>query len=123
MADQTDAVAKAFCDHYYTTFDTNRQQLATLYQNNSLCTFESEKLQGQQRIVEKLGSLPFRECKHQIDTMDAQPSPAGGIIVFVTGKLLTEGQSNPLKFSQMFHLSPVGGSFVVTNDVFRLNYG
>ena len=27
----------------------------------------------------------------------------------------TEGESNPLKFSQMFHLAPQGGSFVVTN--------
>lgn len=27
----------------------------------------------------------------------------------------TEGESNPLKFSQVFHLAPAGGSFVVTN--------
>lgn len=26
-----------------------------------------------------------------------------------------EGETNPLKFSQTFHLAPVGGSFVVTN--------
>jgi hypothetical protein len=33
-----------------------------------------------------------------------------------------EGESNALKFSQVFHLAPVAGSFVVTNDLFRLNY-
>lgn len=27
----------------------------------------------------------------------------------------TEGESAPLKFSQVFHLMPVGQSFVVTN--------
>jgi hypothetical protein len=31
-----------------------------------------------------------------------------------------EGESNPLKFSQTFHLAPVGGSFVITNGA-RLN--
>ena len=33
-----------------------------------------------------------------------------------------EGETNALKFSQVFHLAPVAGSFVVTNDLFRLNY-
>ena len=42
--------------------------------------------------------------------------------MFVTGQLLPEGESNPLKFSQAFHLAAVGGSYAVTNDVFRLNY-
>ena len=37
--------------------------------------------------------------------------------------LQTEGESKPLNFSQTFHLMPVGSSFVVTNDMFRLNYG
>lgn len=27
----------------------------------------------------------------------------------------TEGEANPLKFSQIFHLAPVGNSFVITN--------
>ena len=29
--------------------------------------------------------------------------------------LQTEGESNPLKFSQMFHLAAQGSSFVITN--------
>jgi hypothetical protein len=63
-----------------------------------------------------------QSCKHHVSSIDAQPSVAGGIMVFVTGQLLPEGESNALKFSQVFHLAPVGGSFVVTNDLFRLNY-
>jgi hypothetical protein len=31
--------------------------------------------------------------------------------------LQVEGEQHPLKFSQVFHLMPVGGSFVVTNGV------
>lgn len=33
-----------------------------------------------------------------------------------------EGETNPLKFSQAFVLAPLGGSWAVTNDIFRLNY-
>ncbi|PSC70930.1 Nuclear transport factor 2 [Micractinium conductrix] len=122
MADP-EAVAKAFTDHYYATFDTARNNLAGLYQDQSMLTFEGQKFQGTQAILQKLTSLPFQQCKHHISSLDAQPSLSGGVLVFVTGQLLPEGETNPLKFSQTFHLAPVGGSYVVTNDLFRLNYG
>lgn len=65
--------------------------------------------------MQKLTSLPFQACQHRVSSLDAQPSMSGGILVFVTGQLLPEGETNPLKFSQTFHLVPVGGSFVVSN--------
>ena len=52
-----------------------------------MLTFEGEKILGAQNIVKKLTALPFQQCKHLITTTDAQPSPAGGITVFVTGQL------------------------------------
>lgn len=88
-----------------------------------MLTFEGQKFQGTQAIVAKLAALPFNQAKVNPTSMDFQPSVAGGIMVFVTGSIQTEGESNALKFSQVFHLMPVGQSFVVTNDMFRLNYG
>jgi len=88
-----------------------------------MLTFEGQKFQGSQAIAQKLAALPFAQCKVQPSSMDFQPSVSGGILVFVTGNIITEGESNPLKFSQVFHLMPVNNSFVVTNDLFRLNYG
>lgn len=44
------ALAQAFTDHYYATFDTNRQNLAGLYQDQSLLTFEGQKFQGVQQV-------------------------------------------------------------------------
>ncbi|XP_010540411.1 PREDICTED: nuclear transport factor 2 [Tarenaya hassleriana] len=119
-----DAVAKAFVEHYYSTFDTNRGGLANLYQDSSMLTFEGQKIQGVQSIVSKLTSLPFQQCQHHISTVDCQPSgPASGMLVFVSGNLLLAGEQHPLKFSQMFHLMPSPqGSFYVQNDIFRLNY-
>ncbi|KAK9841087.1 hypothetical protein WJX84_001284 [Apatococcus fuscideae] len=123
MADPK-AVGKAFVDHYYNTFDTARSSLASLYSEQAMLTFEGSETQGQQAILQKLTSLPFQQCKHHVATLDVQPSPMqGGIMVFVTGQLLTEGESQPLKFSQIFHLVASGNSFALSNDLFRLNYG
>ncbi|GMJ13299.1 nuclear transport factor 2B [Hibiscus trionum] len=118
-----DAVAKAFVEHYYSTFDANRAGLANLYQEGSMLTFEGQKIQGSQNIVAKLTSLPFQQCKHNITTVDCQPSGSGGMLVFVSGTLQLAGEQHALKFSQMFHLMPTPqGSFYVLNDIFRLNY-
>ncbi|EFJ17164.1 hypothetical protein SELMODRAFT_169222 [Selaginella moellendorffii] len=118
-------VAKAFVDHYYSLFDTNRPALAGLYQDGSMLTFEGEKIQGAASISAKLNGLPFQQCQHQISTVDFQPSGAGsGMLVFVSGSLKLQGEDHPLKFSQLFHLIPTPqGSFYVFNDIFRLNYG
>ncbi|KAH0916034.1 hypothetical protein HID58_030480, partial [Brassica napus] len=118
-----DAVAKAFVEHYYTTFDANRAGLVSLYQEGSMLTFEGQKIQGSQNIVAKLTSLPFQQCKHNITTVDCQPSgPAGGMLVFVSGNLQLAGEQHALKFSQMFHLVSNQGNYYVFNDIFRLNY-
>eukprot|EP00245_Coleochaete_scutata_P017716 TRINITY_DN883_c0_g1_i1.p1 TRINITY_DN883_c0_g1~~TRINITY_DN883_c0_g1_i1.p1 ORF type:complete len:122 (-),score=16.01 TRINITY_DN883_c0_g1_i1:268-633(-) len=118
-----DAVADAFVKHYYNVFDTNRSQLFTLYQNESMLTFEGEKMQGPQNIQAKLSGLPG-VTKHAVTTVDCQPSgPSGGLVVFVSGSLRAD-DDQPLRFSQMFHLMPTqNGSFYVYNDIFRLNYG
>ncbi|GJP51332.1 hypothetical protein CLOM_g10490 [Closterium sp. NIES-68] len=120
-----DALAKAFVQHYYTTFDTSRNNLYALYQDQSMLTFEGEKFQGVQNIQNKISSLPFQSCTHIVSTVDCQPSgPGGGMVVFVSGSLKLADQEHPLKFSQMFHLMPTpAGSFYVLNDIFRLNYG
>ncbi|CAI8616976.1 unnamed protein product [Vicia faba] len=119
-----DALAKAFVEHYYTTFDNNRAGLATLYQDGSMLTFEGQKILGSPNIVAKLTSLPFQQCHHSITTVDCQPSTVNtGMLVFVSGNLQLGGEQHALKFSQMFHLIPTQqGSYYVLNDIFRLNY-
>jgi len=63
------------------------------------------------------------QFKHQIGTKDVQPSPQqGGILVFVSGVILIEGQEHPLKFSQIFQLLPDAGNYYIFNDLFRLSF-
>eukprot|EP01004_Peranema_trichophorum_P000583 NODE_10646_length_500_cov_85.198939_g9995_i0.p1 GENE.NODE_10646_length_500_cov_85.198939_g9995_i0~~NODE_10646_length_500_cov_85.198939_g9995_i0.p1 ORF type:complete len:121 (-),score=12.31 NODE_10646_length_500_cov_85.198939_g9995_i0:80-442(-) len=116
------AVGEAFVQHYYNTFDTNRAALVSLYRDQSLMTFEGTQVQGQQKIMEKFGSLTFQTVKHECQTIDCQPSITGGVMVMVAGLLKTDNDP-PHRFSQMFHLVAEGSNFWVSNDVFRLNYG
>ncbi|KAK1920937.1 hypothetical protein DB88DRAFT_501572 [Papiliotrema laurentii] len=119
------AIAKQFTDFYYQTFDGDRSQLAALYRDSSMLTWENTPIQGTAAIMEKLQGLPFSKVVHRVLTLDAQPSGpnAASILVIVTGQLVVDDGSNILQYSQMFHLVPDGGSFFVQNDVFRLVYG
>ncbi|KAI4094345.1 MAG: hypothetical protein LQ344_002245 [Seirophora lacunosa] len=118
-------VAQQFTDFYYTTFDRKREDLAALYRDQSMLTFESSPVQGTSGIVEKLVSLPFEVIKHQVKTLDAQPSnEQGGIIVMVTGALLVDEEERAMNYTQIFQLLPDGaGSYFVFNDMFKLIYG
>ncbi|EOD20953.1 hypothetical protein EMIHUDRAFT_430104, partial [Emiliania huxleyi CCMP1516] len=116
-------ISKAFCQHYYNVFDTDRAKLQTLYQDGSMLTFEDAQFMGMQAIMTKLTTLQFATVQHQVTTCDAQPTPGGGILCFITGKLVVDGGANPLMFGQTFHLMPTPqGSWYIHNDLFRLNY-
>ena len=97
-----DGVAKAFVEHYYRTFDSNRAGLVGLYQESSMLTFEGNKFAGAANIAAKLTSLPFDKCVHQVVTVDCQPAgPTGGMLVFVSGSLQVGEGEHQIKFSQV----------------------
>ncbi|KAK5060035.1 Nuclear transport factor 2 [Exophiala bonariae] len=116
-------IAQQFVDFYYKTFDTDRAQLAALYKDSSMLTFEKEPFQGTPVILEKLTNLPFQKVQHRVDTVDAQPAnEQGAILVLVTGALMVDDQPQPMSYVQTFQLVQAEGSFFVQNDVFRLVY-
>jgi len=111
-------IGRAFVDYYYNVFDQNRSQLGPLYQDNSLLTWEGTKVQGKVNIVRHLEQLPFKRIKHNVTSTDCQPSVSQGVLVMVSGELYVDDQSQPLKYSQVFHLMPSSqNNFYVTNDV------
>lgn len=118
-------IASQFVQFYYEKFDTDRSQLAPLYRDHSMLTFEASEFAGTANIVKKLQELPFAKVTHQVQTLDAQPSNPSNpsLLVLVTGALQVDGEANPLKFSQAFHLVQENGTYFVLNDVFRLVYG
>ncbi|EKM56002.1 uncharacterized protein PHACADRAFT_257005 [Phanerochaete carnosa HHB-10118-sp] len=124
MAD-INAVAKQFTSFYYSTFDSDRAGLRSLYRPQSMLTWEGTPILGDAAIAEKLVTLPFQTVQHKVTTLDAQPSSpsVASLIVSVTGLLIVDEGSNPLQFSQVFQLIPDGSSYYIYNDIFRLNYG
>jgi len=112
-------IGKLFAEHFYNTFDTQRDQLEGIYIDCSLLTFENETFFGKASIMQKLKSLSFSAVKHVTTTVDGQPTIDGGVLVHVLGQLKTDND-NPHTFSETFHLKPQGQSFVVLNDFFRL---
>lgn len=97
--------------------------MSELQREGSMLTFESSASLGANAIVEKLSNLPFQQVKHQVSTLDAQPSVNGGVLVLVTGQLLVDEEQRPMNYTQTFQLLPEGGSFYVFNDIFKLVYG
>ncbi|EMC92839.1 hypothetical protein BAUCODRAFT_125801 [Baudoinia panamericana UAMH 10762] len=116
-------IAKQFVQFYYDTFDDDRMKLAPLYTEQSMLTWEEKPFQGTTNIITQLQELPFRQVKHQVATLDAQPSDEqGSILVFVTGALLVEAEQRPMSYSQTFQLKRNGDSYIIFNDMFRLVY-
>ncbi|TPX18069.1 uncharacterized protein E0L32_011839 [Thyridium curvatum] len=136
-------VAKQFVEFYYNSFDSDRKTLAGLYvspaseapykerlvnmavqRDNSMLTFESASSLGATAIVEKLSGLPFQKVKHQVSTLDAQPTVEGGVIILITGQLLVDEEQRPMNFSQTFQLmKDASGQYFVFNDIFKLVFG
>ncbi|KAM4062867.1 nuclear transport factor 2 (NTF2) domain-containing protein [Hirsutella rhossiliensis] len=125
MATNFEDVAKQFIQFYYQTFDGDRKALAALYREQSMLTFESASVLGANNIVEKLSSLPFQKVKHQVSTLDAQPTMVeGGIVILVTGQLLVDEEERPMNYTQTFQLArDPSGQYFVYNDLFKLVYG
>ncbi|CCF47766.1 nuclear transport factor 2 [Colletotrichum higginsianum] len=124
MADNFEEIAKQFIEFYYNQFDSDRKGLSSLYREQSMLTFESASSLGVNSIVEKLSSLPFQKVKHQVTTLDAQPTLEGGIIILVTGQLLVDEEQRPMNYTQAFQLlRDPSGNYFVFNDIFKLVYG
>jgi hypothetical protein len=54
MDPQISEIGQAFATTYYQMFDSDRSQLAALYQENSMMTFEDSFHQGSESIMQKL---------------------------------------------------------------------
>lgn len=72
-----------------------------------MLTCEASEFQGSQNIVNKLAG--FGAMRHNIKTVEAQPT-RDGVLVVVTGTIQLEGQENALIFSEIFQLYSNGSS-------------
>nr|CAD7572756.1 unnamed protein product [Timema californicum] len=124
-----EAIGKGFVHQYYAIFDdpVQRPNLINMYNTEtSFMTFEGQQIQGAVKIMEKITSLSFQKINRIITAVDSQPMFDGGVLINVLGRLqvrslpcLTD-EDPPHAYIQTFVLKPIGTSFYVQHDLFRL---
>ncbi|CAL7946873.1 nuclear transport factor-2 isoform X2 [Xylocopa sonorina] len=119
---QYEVIGKGFVQQYYAMFDdpVQRPNLINMYNtDSSFMTFEGLQIQGAIKIMEKLSSLTFQKINRIITAIDSQPMFDGGVLINVLGRLQTD-EDQPHAYIQTFVLKPIGTSFYVQHDIFRL---
>ncbi|EJU02152.1 NTF2-domain-containing protein [Dacryopinax primogenitus] len=112
-----------FVPQYYTFVNKQPHKLHCFYNRNSTFTHGTEgedvkHLSGQAQIHDKIVSLGYHDCKVYINSVDAQSSMAGGIIIQVIGEMSNNGEPWK-KFAQTFFLAEQPNGYYVLNDIFR----
>jgi len=112
-----------FVPQYYTYMNKQPNRLHCFYTKNS--TFihgtEGEDVKpyfGQHEIHNKILSIGFTDCKVFINSVDAQSSANGGIIIQVIGEMSNNAEAWR-KFAQTFFLAEQPNGYFVLNDIFR----
>ncbi|CAG9765510.1 unnamed protein product [Ceutorhynchus assimilis] len=119
---QYEAIGKGFVQQYYALFDdpAQRANLVNMYNVElSFMSFEGTQIQGAPKIMEKLNGLSFKKINRIITAVDSQPMFDGGVLINVLGRLQAD-EDPPHAYSQVFVLKPLGNSFFVQHDIFRL---
>ena len=73
---------------------------------------------SEKEIHNKITSIGFEDCKVFINSVDAQSSANGGIIIQVIGEMSNRGEPWR-KFVQTFFLAEQPNGYFVLNDIFR----
>mmetsp|Transcript_16223 Transcript_16223/g.31407 ORF Transcript_16223/g.31407 Transcript_16223/m.31407 type:complete len:250 (-) Transcript_16223:108-857(-) len=118
-------LAKQFLNFYYSNFDGSpetRQQLANLYQQGSTLSFEGNAVTGQEAIMARIKELPPAQHDPNMSVDIQMINGTEILMLFLTGQESLDN-ANPIRFAQMFILQKSGASYIIGNQVFRLNYG
>ena len=109
-----------FLNAYYGAMMNNRPSMANFYNDSSILSYEGDNRAGLKEIKDKFEGLSFKTIQFNFENHDFQPTPMGGLLVSVNGKLLMDGENN-FGFYQIFHLVPDNnGGWFLSNDMFRL---
>jgi len=117
-----EAIGKGFVQQYYALFDdpAQRPSLVNMYNiETSFMTFEGLQIQGSLKIMEKLNGLSFQKINRIITAIDSQPMFDGGVLINVLGRLQCD-EDPPHPYCQVFVLKPLGESYFLQHDIFRL---
>ena len=114
-------IGESFLNYFFQSTEVNflnfTQNTVNSYQNDSVLTFESEVFHGKQNIAEKLTTLNVNfilfilQLVTKFTNYEIQPSN-NGILIYLSGTLTIQGETNEICFSRVFFLASMeNGSF------------
>ena len=113
-------LASSFLNTYYSAMMGDRSQLISFYRETSCLSYEGDNRRGLKDIMDKFEGLSFKNIQYNFENHDFQPTPMGGLLIGVNGKLLMDNENN-FSFFQVFHLmQDNAGAWFLSNDIFRL---
>ena len=132
---QAKSIGENFLQSFFSNTSPNvrlvllKQAQGQFYGSDSLLSFESETFFGNQQIFEKLNQLPIKQS--EVKVYDIQPS-GNGILIYLSGLLVVEGETNPMNFVRVFFLAAANNSYysnynltfliLVKNDIYKVTF-
>lgn len=120
-------LAKQFCMYYYTTMDSNLQNLAHLYKADSKITFINNNYLGFNNLYYDIVNVyNIIKFDHQILSYDVQPVGKNTIYILVLGDVIGSVQGNYNNISHKFVESFIiqrdiqANKFYIYNSIFKL---
>lgn len=120
--DKYKEIGDSFCNQYYSTYDSNFEDLSQLYKGNSCFNYLGDEIVGFANIVDKIKNhyKIFKFC-HVIKTVDIQPIDRITIIILVSGSVITNMTKTENNFIETIVLKQdITNSFYIHNTIFRI---
>ncbi|KAF3796008.1 putative G3BP-like protein [Nymphaea thermarum] len=116
-------VGNAFVHQYYHILHQSPNLVFRFYQDSSKLGRPGADggmsiVTTTQEINEKILSMDYSGLMAEIKTVDAQDSLNGGVLVLVSGELISK-DNGKRNFTQSFFLAPQDRGYYVLNDIFR----
>lgn len=116
--DECNNIGKSFLQQYFGSH--SEEHYANFYGNDSMLSVENDKFVGTKNIAEKLASI---KSQYKVTFHEIQPSQ-NGILIFLSGQMVLDGETNPINFHRIFFLAASQtGSLYVKNDMFLITFG
>lgn len=113
-----EVIGESFLKQFFS--NNSKEHISMFYGNDSILSVENDKYAGTNNITEKLSSI---SAQYQVSFNEIQPSQ-NGLLIFLSGKMLLHGETNPINFHRIFFLAPTeNGSIYIKNDMFLITFG
>mmetsp|Transcript_15935 Transcript_15935/g.16534 ORF Transcript_15935/g.16534 Transcript_15935/m.16534 type:complete len:120 (-) Transcript_15935:97-456(-) len=113
-----ETIGEGFLSQFFS--NNTPEHFSQFYGNDSVLSVEKDKFLGAKDIIEKLTAVKTVKTP---EDYEIQPSN-NGILIFLSGKLQLENETNAFPFIRVFFLAPTQqGTIYVKNDMYKLTFG